>query len=504
MPPWDAPAASATAPAINGASAVPAPRLRVAFLNPQGNFDRHDSLWNTHPDFGGQLVYVKELSVALSRLGVRVDIVTRRIRAPGAWSRFADETDAYADVPLVRIVRLPCGGDQLRDTFLPKEELWPWLDEWVDHILAFYRRPSEKLPQALVGHYGDGGYAAARISEATGIPFLFTAHSLGAQKRDRLLQSGDAELAALVPRLAFAERLAAERRAMARAHRIVVSTEQERVEQYAHPAYRDAIDVDRRRGDFVVIAPGVNRQVFGRRPTYAREAEVHERVVAALARDIAPASRRALPVVVLASRLVRQKNHLAVLQAFRQDAVLRQHANVMIVTAVGCGHPEAARLLQRLRHEAATPPLHHCACWMEIGTQPELGALYRTLATHYRGVFCLCALYEPFGLALLEAMASGLPVVATRHGGPSESLRDGCGVLVDPTRPDDIARGLQSLVLDRHEWQRRQALGLQRAAECYTWDAAASQYLKVTEEAVEAMMMRNASGRRERDSHAAP
>eukprot|EP00166_Cyanidium_caldarium_P003741 ctg_365.g105 len=67
------------------------------------------------------------------------------------------------------------------------------------------------------------------------------------RKLDRLLHSGDAELAALVPRLAFAERLAAERQAMARAHRIVVSTEQERVEQYAHPAYRDAIDVDRRR-----------------------------------------------------------------------------------------------------------------------------------------------------------------------------------------------------------------------------------------------------------------
>ncbi|HID65314.1 MAG TPA: glycosyltransferase family 1 protein, partial [Anaerolineae bacterium] len=50
----------------------------IAFLNPQGNFDPHDSYWTMHPDFGGQLVYVKEVALALAGWGHRVDIVTRQ------------------------------------------------------------------------------------------------------------------------------------------------------------------------------------------------------------------------------------------------------------------------------------------------------------------------------------------------------------------------------------------------------------------------------------------
>jgi len=55
----------------------------IAFLNPQGNFDPHDSYWTQHPDFGGQLVYVKEVALALARRGHRVDVVTRQIADPG-------------------------------------------------------------------------------------------------------------------------------------------------------------------------------------------------------------------------------------------------------------------------------------------------------------------------------------------------------------------------------------------------------------------------------------
>ena len=53
--------------------------MHVAFLNPQGNFDRKDSCLTEHPDFGGQLVYVKEVCRALARQGVQGDIITRRL-----------------------------------------------------------------------------------------------------------------------------------------------------------------------------------------------------------------------------------------------------------------------------------------------------------------------------------------------------------------------------------------------------------------------------------------
>jgi glycosyltransferase involved in cell wall biosynthesis len=57
-------------------------------------------------------------------------------------------------------------------------------------------------------------------------------------------------------------------------------------------------------------------------------------------------------------------------------------------------------------------------------------------------VLCQPSLVEPFGLALLEAMAAGRSVVATRVGGPPEFVSSEAGALVDPTDEDDLARGL--------------------------------------------------------------
>ena len=72
--------------------------MHIAFLNPQGNFDPDDSYWTEHPDFGGQLVYVKQVALAMAELGHRVDILTRRIVDP-AWPEFAAPFDAYPGAP---------------------------------------------------------------------------------------------------------------------------------------------------------------------------------------------------------------------------------------------------------------------------------------------------------------------------------------------------------------------------------------------------------------------
>jgi glycosyltransferase involved in cell wall biosynthesis len=58
-------------------------------------------------------------------------------------------------------------------------------------------------------------------------------------------------------------------------------------------------------------------------------------------------------------------------------------------------------------------------------------------------VVCSPSLVEPFGQALLEGMATGRPVVATREGGPPEFVPDGGGVLVDPLDEDSILDGLR-------------------------------------------------------------
>jgi sucrose-phosphate synthase len=86
--------------------------MRVLFVNPQGNFDQQDSHLTEHPDFGGQIVYVKEVGMALGQLGVNVDIVTRLIDDP-AWPEFSAPLDYYPGYEdHLRIVRIPCGGSK--------------------------------------------------------------------------------------------------------------------------------------------------------------------------------------------------------------------------------------------------------------------------------------------------------------------------------------------------------------------------------------------------------
>jgi sucrose-phosphate synthase len=118
--------------------------------------------------------------------------------------------------------------------------------------------------------------------------------------------------------------------------------------------------------------------------------------------------------------------------------------------------------------------------------QEGLAATYRFMRQR-RSVFALTALYEPFGLAPLEAAATGLPVVATQNGGPSESLREGdeeYGVLVDPQDPADIAQGLERLICDGQEWDYFAEAGKERVLNSYTWESTAENYLTLIEEIV--------------------
>jgi sucrose-phosphate synthase len=457
--------------------------MKISFLNPQGNFDPKDSYWTEHPDFGGQLVYVKEVAIAMARQGHQADILTRQI-VDDDWPEFAGRIDGYPGVENVRIVRLPCGPER----FLPKEELWPSLGtEWVPNIEGFYRQEGS-LPDAFTAHYADGALSAALLNKHSGVPFTFTGHSLGAQKMDKLGVTRD-NLAEIDARFHFAQRIFAERLGMNHAGRIITSTSQERLEQYAHPAYHGAVDP----GDdsrFAVVPPGVNLRVFSPEPS-PDDGTIRLRIDAALERDIV-AGRRDLPLVVASSRLDAKKNHIGLVQAFAASAELRARANLAIVVR-GLDDPlhDYGTLSsgEKAIMDQITTAVHEGDLWglvtaFPLNSQAELAAAYRILAQRRSG-FALTALYEPFGLAPLEAMSCGLPAVVTRNGGPSESMREGgqeFGVLLDPADPQDIARGLLRVVGSRESWQHFHEAGIQRVLSLYTWERTAEGYLRVVEE----------------------
>lgn len=456
--------------------------MRLVFLNPQGNFDADGSYLSSHPDFGGQLVYVRELALALGELGHHADIVTRRIEDPD-WPEFAADTDAYPGHENVRILRIPAGPPG----FLPKEELWPHLGEWASRIAELYEH--EGLPDLFTGHYADGGLCAALLEARTGVPFSFTAHSLGAWKLDGLLREG-ADLDELDERYAFGARLAAERAAISRAAAVVTSGETERREQYDHPAYHDVIDIS---GDerFAVIPPGVNLSVFDRDRSGPREEEVRSEIRAAIERDIAD-ERRKLPAVIAWSRLDPKKNHLALVHAFAKNSELRQRANLLIVTRgvpdplrnASAAPPAERGVIESLVQEIRASGLGETVSAFSLAGQDALAALYRWGAQG-GSVFCLPADYEPFGLSLVEAMAAGLPVVATKNGGPQEITAGGeIGLLADPHDPSDLATRLLELIAGPELWREHAENGHRRATQRYSWSAAAEGYAELARSAV--------------------
>jgi glycosyltransferase involved in cell wall biosynthesis len=82
--------------------------------------------------------------------------------------------------------------------------------------------------------------------------------------------------------------------------------------------------------------------------------------------------------------------------------------------------------------------------------------------------------YEPFGMVALEAMACGVPVLASAVGGLVDTVVDGVtGVHVPPRRPDEVALALRTLLRKPDLREAMGAAGQQRARRRYGWDAIA-------------------------------
>jgi sucrose-phosphate synthase len=233
--------------------------------------------------------------------------------------------------------------------------------------------------------------------------------------------------------------------------------------------------------------------IFDRASRYPDEDTVHTHVRAVLERDLSP-ERLGLPCIVASSRLDPKKNHLGLVRAFAHSPDLRQRANLVIVTGNiedplrdyrHVGETERV-VLDSLMAVVDQEHLRGQVSMFALRGQGQLAAGYRFFAA-LRSVFALTALYEPFGLAPLEAIAAGLPAVVTKFGGPSESLREGdeaYGLLVDPGDPEETSAALLSLVGKPDRWQQYAETGYRRVRTHYIWQRTAERYLDLIAQAV--------------------
>ncbi len=155
--------------------------LKISLISLHGLIRANDAELGCDADTGGQVKYVIELARELAshpNVG-EVELLTRQIIDPKVSADYAQIEESIAEN--ARIVRIPFGPRR----YLKKEALWPYIEMFVDQTLAHYRRYG--LPDIIHGHYADAGLAGAQLARLLHVPFIFTGHSLGRVKRERLL-----------------------------------------------------------------------------------------------------------------------------------------------------------------------------------------------------------------------------------------------------------------------------------------------------------------------------
>ncbi|XAR48833.1 Sucrose-phosphate synthase [Bertholletia excelsa] len=454
-------------------------------------------------DTGGQIKYVVELARALAKMpGVyRVDLFTRQVSSPEVdWSygeptemltAGADDGDG-ADVGEssgAYIVRIPFGP---RDKYLRKELLWPYIQEFVDgalaHILNMSKVLSEQIgggqpvwPYVIHGHYADAGDSAALLSGALNVPMVLTGHSLGRNKLEQLLKQGRQSKEDINSTYKIMRRIEAEELSLDAAELVITSTKQEIEEQWG---LYDGFDVKlekvlrarARRGvnchgrfmpRMAVIPPGMD---FSNVVVQEDVAEADGELSSVTNSDgSSPKAFPAIwsevmrfltnphkPMILALSRPDPKKNITTLLKAFGECRPLRELANLTLIMGnrddideMSAGNASVLTTVLKLvdkydLYGQVAFPKHH--------KQSDVPEIYR-LAAKTKGVFINPALVEPFGLTLIEAAAHGLPMVATKNGGPVDIHRAlNNGLLVDPHDQQAIASALLKLVSEKNLW----------------------------------------------------
>jgi len=177
---------------------------------------------------------------------------------------------------------------------------------------------------------------------------------------------------------------------------------------------------------------------------------------------------------IFSGRLVDWKGVDLLIEAFKQVAV--QIPSTLELLGDGA---ERRDLDARVKREGLTGMVR----FLGWHSQAECARLFRTA-----DVFVLPSLFESGGAVVLEAMAVGLPVVATRWGGPTDYLDDTCGILVPPSSREQLIAGLRDAMLRLAQSpQLRRDMGRagrRRVIDRFDWERKVDQMLRIYAEAV--------------------
>jgi glycosyltransferase involved in cell wall biosynthesis/phosphoheptose isomerase len=369
-------------------------------------------------DAGGQNVHVAALAKAMARRGTEVVVHTRR-----------DDPDLPERVemaPGVIVHHVDAGPPRP----IPKDDLLPYMGAFAEQLVAAWRTDR---PDVAHAHFWMSGHASLMAVREHPVPLVQTFHALGVVKRR---YQGDDDTSP-------EQRFAIERDIIRRADEIVATCTDEVFELVRLGAARSKL---------TVVPCGVDLELFTPEgPRRRRRA----------------ATRR----ILCLGRLVQRKGIGNVIEA------LADLPDTELLVAGGPrreeldSDPEAQRLRAVAERVGVADRVELCG----RVARPDLPALMRSADA------VVCApWYEPFGIVPLEAMACGVPVVASAVGGMIDTVVDGVtGVHVPPRDPERLAAVLRGLLDDPERRAAYGRAGVRRARRLYDWERVATATLDV-------------------------
>jgi D-inositol-3-phosphate glycosyltransferase len=366
-------------------------------------------------DAGGQNVHVAALADALAARGHDIVVYTRA-DAPDLPARVVTASGVVVE----HLVAGPAAH-------VAKDDLPPHMGEFADGLA---QRWSQNRPDVVHSHFWMSGMTSIRAAAQYDIPVVATFHALGTVKRR--WQKGDDT--------SPPERIGTEREIVRAADRIIATCRDEVAELRRMGVPTSHVDV---------IPCGVDTTLF--RPADTTEVDAHGRP----------------PRLLVLGRLVPRKG---IEEAIRALASIPR-AQLLVVGGPAAADLDADPEAARLRHVAD-------ACGVSDRVEFSGHVAHAALPGLIRSCDVVVAVpwYEPFGIAPIEAMACGVPVIATAVGGMLDTVVDGVtGVLVQPGTPDGISAAARALLANADV---RSAMGrnaAERVRALYTWERIAAQ-----------------------------